>query len=232
MASIFLKTPVYITSREVIDSTAKVAMIPFVDITNEPLQTNAIIWDKIFFAQKNFDDIVASNIIVKTAGVDLILDTDYRVFVDDGTLWKLWYTYIEILTVQTWAITANYRVVTSDESLKILIYKAEREIDAYIWNTYRPRYDNSQDFLFPVVKDSVSWIPDEIKEACLYVVEQVYSSGDTVSSSVWWGVVKSERMWPRSVTYSEWQIIIWSLVPDIAKKMLDSYKNFYFSQVL
>lgn len=41
MASIFIQDPVYITAREVIDSTAKVAMIPFVDVTNEPLQTNA-----------------------------------------------------------------------------------------------------------------------------------------------------------------------------------------------
>jgi len=232
MASIFLKDPVYITTREVIDSTTKTAMIPFVNVTGEALQTDAIIWDKLFLAQKNFDDIVVENIVIKTEWTELVLDTDYSVFLDDGTLWKDWYTYIEILTIQTWDITADYKCIPSDDSLKILIYKAEKEIDAYLWSTYRPVYDETQLFLFPVLKEDVSYLPDDIKEATLYTVEQVYVSGDTVTASIGGGSVIEEKTGPHTIKYAEWVNVTLNIIPNIAKKILDEYKLIYFWQII
>ena len=64
--------------------------------------------------------------------------------------------------------------------IEVLVTKAQREVDAYICSTYRPPFEEDQDFLFPVLKDEISYLPKEITQATLYVVEQVFASGDTV----------------------------------------------------
>ncbi len=64
--------------------------------------------------------------------------------------------------------------------IEVLITKAQREVDTYLCRTFRPPYEEDQGFLFPVLKDEMSYLPQEITEATLYVVEQVFVSGDTV----------------------------------------------------
>jgi hypothetical protein len=109
--------------------------------------------------------------------------------------------------------------------IEVLIYKAQREVDAYLVATFRPAFVSWQEFLFPVLKDWVSFLPDILKEATLYVVEQIFVSGDTISSSVWWWDVLEEKTWPHTIKYSEGSIISWLLIPDIAKKLLDQLRN-------
>jgi len=229
MASIFLKDPVYITTREVIDSTTKTAMIPFVNVTGESLQTDAIIWDKIFLEQKNFDDTVVSNIVIKTAGTSIEEWIDYDVFVDDGTFLHPGQTYIEIITIQTGAITADYTCIPSDDSLKILIVRSQQVIDDYIERTFRERYSDTQRTMFPVDRNNSSRLPEEVKEACLYVVEQLYVNGDMVSATT--TGVKSESMGPRSITYFD-DTSKKVVVPSFVSTMLDKFKNLYFRQVI
>jgi hypothetical protein len=91
--------------------------------------------------------------------------------------------YITVQQVRDSTSKPDIVTLTNDQ-IKVLIYKAQREVDAYINSTFRPQFEESQEFLFPVLKDELSYLPDILTEATLYVVEQVYVSGDTVSSSV------------------------------------------------
>ena len=118
--------------------------------------------------------------------------------------------------------------LTSDE-IKILITKAQREVNAYICRTFRPSVDVDQDYLFPVLKEEVSYLPEELTEATLYVVEQVFVSGDTVNTTNPWITLKMEKLWPRSYEY-ERETAIWVLIPDIAKKLLEKFKNRFLGQ--
>lgn len=123
-------------------------------------------------------------------------------------------------------------LLLSDDDIKILIYKAQREVDSYIWYTFRPSFDSSQEFLFPVLKDKVSWLHTLLTEATLYVVEQVFESWDTISSSFGWGDVLEEKTGPHTIKYSEGSTISWLIIPDIAKKLLDQFKNIFTWQVI
>ena len=80
----------------------------------------------------------------------------------------------------------------SDDDVKVLIYKAQREVDTYLGATFRPPFEEDQDFLFPVEKDDASYLPTGITEATFYVVEQVYESGDTVSGNISQGDIIEE----------------------------------------
>ena len=57
---------------------------------------------------KNGDDTVVASITVKAGESELIVDDDYKVFVGDGAVGTLGYTYITPLTAQTGAITVDY----------------------------------------------------------------------------------------------------------------------------
>jgi len=116
--------------------------------------------------------------------------------------------------------------------IDVLITKAQREVDSYICRTFRPPVEEDQDFLFPVIKDEVSYLPKEITEATLYVVEQVFASGDTVGMTPWY-IVKSEKSWPDSVSFDRaTNAEFGSLVPDIARKLLEKFKNRFAGQRL
>ena len=123
-------------------------------------------------------------------------------------------------------------VSLTDDEIKVLIYKAQREVDSYLWATFRPPFDSNQEFIFPVLKDSLSYLPIWITEATLYVVEQVFISGDTISASVWGGEVIEEKTWPHTIKYWEWTVVSGLLIPDIAKKLLDEYRNSFTWQYL
>lgn len=82
-------------------------------------------------------------------------------------------------------------LVDSDpDDVKELIYKAQLAIDAYI-NPY-PKYSAYGDTrLFPISVDNESVMPDDIKIATLYMVEQLYVNGDTITGET--RTVKSEK---------------------------------------
>lgn len=109
--------------------------------------------------------------------------------------------------------------------IEVLITKAQREVDAYLCRTYGTPYEEDQDFLFPRLFEWEYWLPKEITEATLYVVEQVFVSGDTVGMTPWY-IVKSEKSWPDSVSFDRaTNAEFGSLVPDIARKLLEKFKN-------
>ena len=120
----------------------------------------------------------------------------------------------------------------TDDEIKVLIYKAQREVDSYLWHTFRSPFVDNQEFVFPVLKDEVSYLPLWITEATLYVVEQVFISWDTINASLGGWTVLEEKTWPHTIKYAEWSVISWLLVPDLAKKLLDEYRNSFTWQYL
>ena len=77
---------------------------------------------------KNGDNTVVASITVKGGGSTLSLNTDYRIFVGDGSNGELGYTFITPITSQAGAITADYtytpnaskKIVFSDSGTKTL----------------------------------------------------------------------------------------------------------------
>jgi len=71
----------------------------------------------------------------------------------------------------------------SDDAIKKLIYQAQLEVDNYIETPKFAQYDEEQDWLFPIFdKDEASIIPNDVKVATLYTIEQIYENGDAISS--------------------------------------------------
>ena len=118
------------------------------------------------------------------------------------------------------------------DDIKQLIYMAQREIDMYIVNTFRPKFDSSQEFLFPVLNDELSYLPNILTEATLYVVEQLFVSWDTVTWNVGTWNILEEKTWPHTVKFDKSQIPAGFLIPNVAIKLLDSLKNIFIWQAL
>ena len=94
----------------------------------------------------------------------------------------------------------------------------------------RDRVDTDQDFIFPVLKEKVTRLPEEITEATLYVVEQVYSEGDTVQPWIWLNI-KKEVLGPRTYEYED-RATNGLLIPDVALKLVEQFKNRFIWQKL
>jgi len=62
----------------------------------------------------------------------------------------------------------------TNPEIEVLITKAQGEVDGYICRTFRPPFEDTQDYLFPVLKDDVSYLPMEITQATFYIVEQLF----------------------------------------------------------
>jgi hypothetical protein len=62
----------------------------------------------IRLTNKNGANTIVSSIVVKAAGSALVLNTDYRTYVGDGTNGELGYTYVVPVTSQSGAITVDY----------------------------------------------------------------------------------------------------------------------------
>lgn len=74
----------------------------------EALGTNAAVGDIIFLANKNWDNSIVTNVVVDLGGTPLVAWTDYKVEVDDGSLWNLWKSYIVFLLAQTGVLDVDY----------------------------------------------------------------------------------------------------------------------------
>ena len=114
--------------------------------------------------------------------------------------------YITIQEIKDSTTKTNLQNET-DDNIKILINKAQQRIDKYIKKYWIPEV-STQETIFPTQKD---WIPEDIKIATFYTVEQIYENWDTIHWAIqtWSGVVKSEKTWDRSITYDVWTTTTW-----------------------
>lgn len=111
----------------------------------------------------------------------------------------------------------------TDDNIKILINKAQQNIDKYIKMYWIPEV-STQETIFPIQKD---WIPEDVKIATFYTVEQIYENGDTISWAKQTWAIKSEKTWDRSITYEVWTAwntykLLW--LPLEAINLLKKYK--------
>lgn len=77
-------------------------------VTDEAKGTGWVIGTPIKLNNKNGANTIVSTIVVKENAVTLVLNTDYRTYVADGTNGELGYTYIVPVTARTLAITVSY----------------------------------------------------------------------------------------------------------------------------
>ena len=86
---------------------ATVAGTP-VAITGEALGTGWVQGQPIKLANKNGDNSEVSSIVIDAGGSALVLNTDYRVYVGDGSNGVLGYTYIVPITANALVLDADY----------------------------------------------------------------------------------------------------------------------------
>jgi hypothetical protein len=86
---------------------ATVAASP-VAVTGEALGTGWTQGTPIKLANKNGANTIVASITIKENGVSLVLNTDYRTYVGNGTNGELGATYIVPVSARTLAITADY----------------------------------------------------------------------------------------------------------------------------
>lgn len=79
-----------------------------VAINGEALGTGWVQGKPIKLANKNGDNSEVSSIIIDAGGTPLVLDTDYRVYVGDGSNGTLGYTYIVPITANALVLDADY----------------------------------------------------------------------------------------------------------------------------
>lgn len=102
-----------------------------VTVTAEAHGTGWIVGQPFKLANKNGDNTSVASIVVKADGGALVLNTNYRVYVADGTNGENGYTYIVPVTTSSAVITADYsytpntkkRAVWSDVTKLISLYE-------------------------------------------------------------------------------------------------------------
>ena len=135
--------------------------------------------------------------------------------------------YLDRTTLTDTTTKTDLKALTNDEK-DVLIVKAQKIIDRYIWSYWTPAVEG-QAYIFPILIDEVSTIPKDIKEATFYICEQVFENGDNIVSVTGWEVVQ-ESTGDRSIRYSEWTSdtawIVW--IPKQALVILNKYKQIFF----
>ena len=144
--------------------------------------------------------------------------------------WTAVYVTIQDVKDSTWKA---WIIALTDAEIQELIYKAQYRIDNYIWSYWVPFVDG-QEFIFPVLMDDgTSYIPTDIKQASIFVINQIFENGDTITSSQtsWWEIVQ-EVVGDRRIVYSEWTTsnnklsILW--IPAEAEAILRKYRQVFF----
>jgi hypothetical protein len=92
-------------------------------ITGEAHGTGWTQGKPIALTNKNGDNTIVSSIVVKGGGSTLVLNTDYRTYVGDGSNGPLGVTYINPITAQAGAITVDYSY-TPNASKKLVFNNA------------------------------------------------------------------------------------------------------------
>lgn len=130
--------------------------------------------------------------------------------------------YITIEEIKS--TTSNTQLQSeSDSVIKSLIYRAQRYIDDFLVK-YWSKFDDTQEFIFPIDNDWVSYIPKNIKESAFYIVEYLYieSKKDT---SMYWDNIKSISEWDTSITFDTDKDILWAKELTLALNTLMKYKR-------
>jgi len=113
------------------------------------------------------------------------------------------------------------------------ITEAQMIIDSYIWCYWTP-YEDTQQYIFPINNDWVAYIPNDIKIACVYIVEDIFVTWPATSSSEW--RIKSETTGDHSWSYDyagvENKSSSLAFIPDKAMKILSRYKRLFYKQVI
>lgn len=109
-----------------------------------------------------------------------------------------------------------------------LILEAQRIVDNFI-GSFGDELVEWQTTIFPTVDD---WIPQDIKEATLYIVEALSVYGDSMNTAG--SQIVSESVGDHSVKYSEAEPIksVNDLIPFKAKSILEQYWSSFFKQSL
>ncbi len=121
----------------------------------------------------------------------------------------------------------------TDDELKEIIYKAQKEIDIYI-GSYWEKFEETQEFIFPIKNtDWTSYIPNDITIATVYVSDQLIANWDTIEEHTSGGQITEEKTWDRTTKYSATSNSIFvKTIPFEAMQILDKYKKVFFKQIL
>ena len=105
-----------------------------VAVTGEALGTGWTVGQPIKLTYKNGDDTEVASITIDADGTPLVLNTDYNVYVGDGTNGDLGYTYIVPITAQAGVLDADYTYTpNSSEGWEIEQISQELpQLDVYI----------------------------------------------------------------------------------------------------
>lgn len=122
----------------------------------------------------------------------------------------------------------SWLVNSSDSLITRRILEAEKIIDNFII-AYWQKSDSNQSLIFPTVDDD---IPDDITEACLYIVESLYVQWDQLNNLQ--NQIVQESVADHTVKYSESKNIDSTddLIPFKAKGLLEQYWWTFFQQTL
>ena len=125
--------------------------------------------------------------------------------------------------------TTNISELKWDNNIDRYITEAQYIIDSYIL-TFWSKFDIEQKEIFPIKDyDWTSVIPDDIKLATIYIVEDIFLSWiPTVAS---WNDIVSEKVGDHSVSYSK-DTKSELYIPEKAKNILDQYRTIFFKSIL
>ncbi len=135
-------------------------------------------------------------------------------------------TYISIEQIRD-SSTLDLTAI-GDNTIKRYILEAERIVDNFI-GSFWEKEEESQNTIFPTIDD---WIPQDIVEATLYIVEALISYGNQTNTP--WSQVVQETVGDHTVKYSEAERInsMNDLIPLKAKTILQQYWSMFYWQTL
>ena len=144
-------------------------------------------------------------------------------------------TYITVTEIKDSTSNSDLQNLSDDE-IKILISKAEDTIDNYIWSYWVP-FEEDQTLIFPIDLEWIALMPQDVKIATFYTVEQLFANWDMIESAKTkgWDIIE-EKVWDRTVKYSEWwlndnaAVQLW--LPLQAIYLLKNYKQIFYRNKL
>ena len=127
--------------------------------------------------------------------------------------------------------TTNIVWLTSESigNIEKYITEAQMIIDSYIL-VYWSKFNTTQTEIFPICdSDWNSLMPNDIKIATVYIVEDIYLSW--IPNVASWEEIVEEKTGDHSWKFSENNKAI-KFIPEKAKNILDRYKTIFFKHTL
>lgn len=92
--------------------------------------------------------------------------------------------YITVDEVKDSTSKSSLKALT-DTQIKSLIYKAQLAVDGYIGKYPKyMKFAEANTWLFPINLNGVETMPNEIKIAALFIIEQMHVNGDTITGDL------------------------------------------------